>query len=41
LARVFCGLHWFSDVSAGMGIGIFIGLAVYYFPRRLFRVAFK
>jgi len=41
LARVFCGLHWFSDVLAGMGLGIFIGLVVYYFPRRLFRVAFK
>ncbi|MEK9153180.1 MAG: phosphatase PAP2 family protein, partial [Patescibacteria group bacterium] len=38
LARVFCGLHWFSDVLAGMGVGILIGLAVYYFPRWLFRV---
>ena len=38
VARVFCGFHWFSDVLAGMGLGIFIGLAVYYFPRWLFRV---
>ncbi|MCX6789054.1 MAG: phosphatase PAP2 family protein [Candidatus Gribaldobacteria bacterium] len=38
LARVFCGLHWFSDILAGMGIGIFIGLIVYYFPRRLFHI---
>ncbi|MEK7172446.1 MAG: phosphatase PAP2 family protein [Patescibacteria group bacterium] len=38
LARVFCGFHWFSDVLAGMGVGILIGLAVYYLPRRLFRV---
>lgn len=38
LARVFCGFHWFSDVLAGMGIGIFIGLAVYYFPRWLFHI---
>jgi len=40
LARVFCGLHWFSDVLAGMGAGILIGLAVYYFPRWLFRAPF-
>lgn len=36
LARVFCGLHWPSDVLAGMALGILIAMAVHFFPRRIF-----
>jgi len=36
-ARVFCGLHWPSDVLAGMSLGILIALAVHFLPRKIFR----
>ncbi|MDD5750491.1 MAG: phosphatase PAP2 family protein [Candidatus Pacebacteria bacterium] len=38
LARVFCGLHWLSDVLAGMVLGTFLGFLAHFLPRRLWRL---
>jgi len=30
LARVFCGVHWFSDIVAGGVVGVLVGLGVHF-----------
>lgn len=35
ISRVFCGIHWSSDILAGAAIGIFSGLLVMKFFRKI------
>jgi len=37
-ARVFCGIHWPSDILAGMGLGILMAMLAHFAPRRLWRL---
>lgn len=37
-ARVFCAVHWPSDVLFGMFLGIWVGIIVHFVPRKIFKL---
>lgn len=41
ISRVFCGIHWPSDIIAGALVGIFSGWLIILFSRRFFSTAKK